>query len=185
MKILRIITRMNGGGPVNQVVILNNAIPNSILVYGSISKGEVDSDHLVNGLKSYFVPEMKREINLVQDLKALFKICKIVWKEQPDIIHTHTSKAGVLGRIAGILFKLWSSKNMRLFHTFHGNIFDGYFSPVLVGVIVFIERVLALGTYKLIAITYSQKEELLKRKITKENKIEVIPLGLELDKFIN
>jgi len=185
MKILRILTRMNGGGPVNQVVILNNAIPNSILVYGSISEGEVDASYLAQGLKCYFVPELKREINIVQDIKALIKICKIVWKEKPDIIHTHTSKAGVIGRVSGIMFKLCRIKNTRLFHTFHGNVFDGYFSPVLVAVIVFIERVLALFTDKLIAITYSQKEELLKRKIAKENKIEIIPLGLELDKFIN
>ena len=90
MKILRIITRCNGGGPVSQVTILNRYIPNSILIYGSISKGEVDASYLAEGLRTYYISELQREISPIKDFKAFLKIYDIIKFERPDIIHTHT-----------------------------------------------------------------------------------------------
>jgi len=182
MKIIRLITRLNGGGPVNQVTILNHYIPNSILIYGSISKGEVDASYLAEGLRRYYIPELQREINLIKDFKAFLKIYDIIKIEQPDIIHTHTSKAGVIGRFIGVLFKRRYNE-VKIFHTFHGNVLDGYFGRLKTLVIVFIERFLARRTTNIIAISESQKQELLKHKIGNNEKIKVIELGLDLEKF--
>lgn len=183
MKIIRLLTRLNGGGPVQQVAILNKAIPNSILIFGSLSKGEVDASYLAEGLRRYYIPELQREINLIKDFKAFLKIYDIIKTEKPDIIHTHTSKAGLLGRLSGMLFKRFYLNDTRLYHTFHGNVLDNYFNHCKALTIVIIERFLARYTDNIIAISESQKQELLKYKIGNGQKIKVIELGLELEKY--
>lgn len=193
IKVLRIIARLNIGGPAIHTVLLTQGLDNSrfesLLVYGSIGKDEGDmSDYAPRKhIKPIFIPELRRELNFLNDIAALYKIYNIIKREQPDIIHTHTAKAGALGRFAGILyhwFHPFARKQIRLIHTFHGHIFEGYFNKFTTKIFILIERFLALFTDKIITVSESVKNELISLRISKEDEIEMIPLGLELENLL-
>jgi glycosyltransferase involved in cell wall biosynthesis len=117
----------------------------------------------------------------MNDVKAFFQIKKLIKEYQPDIVHTHAAKAGALGRIAahqcGVPIIL---------HTFHGHVFHSYFNPIKTQAFIQIERYLASISTKIIAISDLQKKELTKDfKICDDEKMEVIPLGFDLQKFAN
>ncbi len=190
-KVLRIITRLNIGGPAIHVVLLTESLDkakfDSLLVCGSIGESEGDMAYyaLERNIKPRFIPELRRELNFFKDIAALKKIYGIIKTEEPDIIHTHTAKAGVLGRLAGMLYNFLNhDKQVKIFHTFHGHIFDGYFGRFKTGVFILIEQFLAQFSSKIIAVSESVKKELISLGIGNNDKIEVIPLGFELDKFL-
>jgi glycosyltransferase involved in cell wall biosynthesis len=194
IKILRIIARLNIGGPAMNTIILTEGLDKtkfeSLLVCGSIGKDEGDMSYYAfqKNIKPIFIPELKRELNILSDLAAFKKIYNIIRTEEPDIVHTHTAKAGALGRFAGILyncFKPFAHKRIKLIHTFHGHIFEGYFSKIQTKFFILIERFLAPFTSKIITVSESLKKELISLKISQETKIKVIPLGLELDRFLS
>lgn len=187
LKIVRIIARLNIGGPAIHTVLLSSGLNKAgykdILVCGSVGKSEGDMSYLARekGIDLVVIPEMGREINLLNDIPALFKLYSLIKKEKPDIVHTHTAKAGTLGRIAAAM----AGVPVRV-HTFHGHIFDGYFSPVKAKLFLAIERFLAGFTDKLITVSESVKHDVVHRlKVAGPDKVVVIPLGLELDKFLN
>ncbi|MDD5431484.1 MAG: glycosyltransferase family 4 protein [Candidatus Omnitrophica bacterium] len=193
IKVLRIIARLNIGGPAIHVILLSEGLNKdqfvSLLVSGSVSPNEGDMSYLLKGknISLSFIPELSRELNLLNDAIALWKIFKIIRKEKPDIIHTHTAKAGTLGRLAGILFNslvLNPKEKIKLVHTFHGNVLSGYFGRLKTSLFLGIERIFALFTNKIITVSESNKKELISLMICKEDKIEVIKLGFELDKFL-
>lgn len=193
IKILRIIARLNIGGPAIHTIILTEGLDKSrfesLLICGNTCKYEGDMFYyaIAKNIKPNFIPELKRRLNLFCDIVAFSKIYSIIKTEQPDIIHTHTAKAGALGRLAGILYKLlnpFNNRRIRLVHTFHGHIFEGYFNRLQTQIFILIERFLALFTSKIITVSESVKNELIALHIATGNKIEVIPLGLELDKFL-
>lgn len=192
IKILRIIARLNIGGPAIHAVLLTEGLDKtrfeSLLAYGRIDKDEGDMSYYVagKGIKPVFIPELKRELHLFDDFAAFKKIYRIIKTERPDIVHTHTAKAGALGRFAGILYNClhFLRKKTILVHTFHGHVFEGYFSRVQTSIFILIEKFLAAFTDKIITVSESVKNELLALHICKERKIEVIPLGLELDRFL-
>ncbi len=194
IKILRIIARLNIGGPAIHTVLLTEGLDKSrfesLLVCGSADKDEGDMLYysLERNVKPIFVPELKRELNLFNDMMAFKKIFNIIKTEQPDIIHTHTAKAGTLGRLAGILYNLlnlFSNRRIRLVHTFHGHVFSGYFNKFKTKTFILIERFLAIFTSRIITISESIKKELISLGVSKEDKIKVIHLGLELEKLLN
>jgi glycosyltransferase involved in cell wall biosynthesis len=124
---------------------------------------------------------MNRSLNPIRDFKALLYIIKAINKFQPDIVHTHAAKAGALGRFACLFTK---KRPTVILHTYHGNVFDGYFSPLKTKIFLFIERSLAKISSGIVSISNLQKQELVhKYGIADDNKINVIPLGFELDKF--
>ncbi len=184
-KVLRIITRLNIGGPAIHVTNLNYYLDKdygyqSVLVYGSLAEGEGSMEYLAERkqLKTILLPELGREISILGDLSAVWKLYKIMKAEKPDIVHTHTAKAGFSGRIAA---KLAGVK--KIYHTFHGNVFQGYFNPLKTKIFILLEKLCALFTNKIIVISEQQKTELIKNKIAGVEKIEIIPLGFELDKI--
>jgi glycosyltransferase involved in cell wall biosynthesis len=192
IKILRIIARLNIGGPAIHAILLTEGLNkskfDSLLVCGSIGRDEGDMSYYVveKNVKPIFIPELKRQLHFFKDIAAFKKIYNIIKTVQPDIIHTHTAKAGTLGRLAGIFYNclnLFARKRIRLIHTFHGHIFEGYFSTIQTKVFILIERFLAIFTSKIITVSDSVKKELIALGICPEEKIEVIPLGLELEKF--
>ncbi len=194
IKILRIIARLNIGGPAIHAVLLTAGIDktrfDSLLVSGSIGRDEGDMSYYASQkfVKPIFIPQLKREISFRDDIGAFKKIYNIIKIEQPQIIHTHTAKAGTLGRLAGILyncFNPFTDKRVKLVHTFHGHIFEGYFNKFKTQIFILIERFLALFTSKIITVSDSVKDELIASGICNANKIKVIPLGLELEKFFN
>lgn len=192
IKVLRIIARLNIGGPAIHAILLTEGLPKdkfeTLLVCGSIGKEEGDMLYYADEKKvrPYFLTQLKREISFKDDLIAIVKIFNIIKKEKPDIIHTHTAKAGVLGRIAAFFYNnlFFPKKRIKLVHTFHGHVFSGYFNPLKSHFFVLFERFLAKFTDIIITVSDSVKSQLLSLKICAKHKIKVIPLGFELDKFL-
>jgi len=192
VKIMRIIARLNIGGPAIHTVLLTEGLDKnkftSLLACGSLSKDEGDMSYYAEekNVTPYFIPELKRELNFHNDSIALKKIYQLITRENPDIIHTHTAKAGTLGRTAGIIRNIFlpPGRKIKLIHTFHGHALNGYFNTVKNKIFILIERVLAFFSDRIITVSESVKEELIRLKIAGENKITVIPLGFELEKFL-
>jgi len=185
IKVMRIITRLNIGGPAFHTILLTSHLNHnrfeSILVKGSEEKDEGDMDELAKSKKvePIYVKELCRKISLRKDLLTFWKLYRIIKREKPDIVHTHTAKAGTLGRLAA---KLAGAST--IVHTFHGHVFHSYFGAVKTEVFIIIERLLALLTTQIVTVSPSQKEELLRYKIAPRKKVICIPLGLELDLFL-
>lgn len=188
-KILRIIARLNVGGPAIHTILLTNQIQTeefeTFLAAGPIPENEGDMSYIADekGINVNYINSLQRELSFINDLKALFEIIKIMLKYKPDIVHTHTAKAGFIGRGATMLYKLLSFKKTKTVHTFHGHVFQGYFSPLKTKFFLFIERFLAKSTDVIITITDKQQEEILNYGIGKKEQHQMIPLGLDLKKF--
>ena len=184
IKILRIINRFNIGGPTYNATFLTRFMSDefeTLLIGGLPEENEANSLHILKeyGVEPLLVPEMKREPNLKSDRLALQKIKTIIKEFKPDIVHTHASKAGAIGRKAA-----FSCKVPVVVHTFHGHIFHSYFGKVKTTLFKNIERYLAKKSTGIIAISDLQKKELCtEHKITTLEKTEVIPLGFDLKKF--
>ena len=185
IKIVRIIARLNIGGPAINAVLLSEGLNDNgfktTFVTGSIEKDEGDMSYFAyeRGVRPVIVNELSREINVFKDLIALWKIYKIVKKEKPDIVHTHTAKAGALGRIAAIL----AGVPVRV-HTFHGHVFDGYFNNAATRIFIAIERFLGRFTAKIISVSNSVANDVVMRyNIVPKGKVAVIPLGFDLQRF--
>ncbi|HDH51780.1 MAG TPA: glycosyltransferase family 1 protein [Nitrospirae bacterium] len=185
-KILRIIARLNIGGPAIHVILLADELDRlgyeTVLVKGSEGAAEGNMMDLAEakGIKPVVIPELGREIGIKNDLKAFYKLYRLIRKEKPDIVHTHTAKAGTLGRIAARLAGV-----PVILHTFHGHVLTGYFGRCRSWVFILIEKILALITTRLITLSEELKRELIDMGIGKEDKFEVIPLGLELEPFLD
>jgi glycosyltransferase involved in cell wall biosynthesis len=183
-RVLRIINRLNIGGPTYNAAYLSKYLSKdfeTLLVAGEKDETEDSSQFILHelGLKPIIIPEMKREINLKNDRIAYQKIKEIIADFKPDIVHTHASKAGAIGRLAAYKMKV-----PVILHTFHGHVFHSYFGKVKTSIYKTIERNLAKKSTKIIAISAIQKKELSTiHNIAKPNKIEVIPLGFDLNKF--
>ncbi len=184
IKVLRIINRFNLGGPVWNVSYLSNHLPenyHTVLVGGLADAQEGDALFipLEMRLEPMVLKSMSRQVRFFGDVKAFFEIVKIIRNFKPDIVHTHASKAGALGRLAA-----YFCGTKVIVHTFHGNVFKGYFSPTVTKALVFTERFLAKLSDQIVAISEIQKQELAEQfNIAPERKITVIPLGFNLQKF--
>ncbi len=137
-----------------------------------------------NSVKPVFIEELSRELSL-KDVISLWKIYKQLRVEKPDIIHTHTAKAGTIGRIAGMFYRLSSRKKVSIIHTFHGHIFHSYYGNLKTKVFLFIEKFLArFATDKIVVISKQQFDEIHKEfGIGKKEQFEIIPLGIDLEAF--
>jgi glycosyltransferase involved in cell wall biosynthesis len=121
------------------------------------------------------VPGLGRSISPLRDVSAFFLLLKEIRRFKPDVIHTHTAKAGVLGRVAGLI----AAPSAKRIHTFHGHLLHGYFSKGKTQLVVFVEKFLALITLRMIAIGNSVKKDLVEAKIGKDSKYEIIFPGLQ------
>ena len=183
-RILRIINRFNLGGPTYNAAYLTKYLPDdyeTLLVGGNHEESEGSSMHIIDelGLNPIIIPEMQRAINPKKDRIALKKIQQLIADFKPDIVHTHASKAGALGRKAA-----HKSGVAQIYHTFHGHVFHSYFGTLKTNLYKKIERNLAKKSTKIIAISEIQKKELSEvHQICPANKIAVIPLGFDLARF--
>jgi len=184
VKVLRIINRFNLGGPTFNAAYLTKYLEpefETLLIGGVKYEEEESSEFILEklGLTPIVIPEMQRSISFKEDKKAYKKIKKIIKDFQPDIVHTHASKAGTLGRLAAAKCKV-----PIVIHTFHGHVFHSYFGKTKTMFYKTIERRLAKKSTKIVAISEIQKEELWKKhKICKAEQLEVVPLGFDLDRF--
>ena len=168
MKIVRIIARLNIGGPARNAVLLSEGFRDTVLVCGEVEGSEGDMMYLARekGIKPVIIKELGRELSWKDDWLAFWKIYKIICKEKPDIIHTHTAKAGTLGRFAGILYG-----KAILIHTFHGHVFSGYFGKIKTIFFIWVEKILALFTDKIITVSENLKKELVKSSIPRRRPV--------------
>lgn len=184
-RILRIVNRFNLGGPTfNAAYLTKYLYPEyeTMLIGGIQEDDEESSEFILNnlGIQATILPEMRRSINGLGDIQAYRKIKSIIKEFKPDIVHTHASKAGMLGRKAAF------DMNVPIVvHTFHGHVFHSYFNTLKTKTFIQIERYLANRSDAIIAISDAQKIELSEVfGIAKANKIKVIPLGLDLNRFM-
>jgi glycosyltransferase involved in cell wall biosynthesis len=183
-RIIRIINRLNLGGPTYNAAYLTRYLApefETMLVAGVKTEGEESSEFITQsqGIKPYIIPEMSREVSLLNDWIAFRKIKKIIREFKPDIVHTHAAKAGALGRMAAIHCKV-----PVVVHTYHGHYFHSYFHPVKTKVFLAIERWLASKSTAIVAISESQKHELANvYRVCSHEKIHVIPLGIDFSRF--
>jgi glycosyltransferase involved in cell wall biosynthesis len=185
IRVLRIIARLNVGGPAIHTILLTSALNDdayeSVLLCGSVDEGEKDMSYLAEekGVKPLIIGGLGRKLDLMDDIRAFRQIYRYIKDFKPDIVHTHTAKAGALGRAAAVM----AGVPVRI-HTFHGHIFDGYFGRLKTWVFLSIERTLALFTRYIIVVSEAQKRDISgKYKIAGEKKVRAISLGLELSKF--
>jgi glycosyltransferase involved in cell wall biosynthesis len=190
IRILRVISRMNIGGTsvhVNNLTeYLNTNRFVTRLITGTVSPEEGDMAYITKFEKDvrFFIPELQREISPYHDLKSLFKVIKMIHSFNPDIIDSHTSKAGVISRTAALICNIFRRRKLITVHTFHGNVLSGYFGRAKSLFFLIIERLLARVTDRIIAISQTQKWELLKKyKIGSSKKISIVKLGFNLEPF--
>jgi len=186
IKIVRVIARLNIGGPAIQAILLTDALRRkgyrALLLAGQVSPGEESMEHLAREKKVHpiSISKLGRKISLFRDLQSLWRLVAILRRERPTIIHTHTAKAGALGRLAAIV----TGVPVRV-HTFHGHVFHGYFSSSVTRFFIFLERLLARHTDCIIAISESQRKELTdKYRIAPSDRVVTVPLGFDLDPFL-
>lgn len=184
IRILRILNRFNLGGPVYNATYLSKYLNDefeTLLIGGQKLDEEEDALYIPQsaGLKPIVISEMNRSVGLMNDLRSYREIKKIIRDFRPTIVHSHASKAGALGRLAAAHMKV-----PLIVHTFHGHVFEHYFSRFKTSIIRQTERYLAQKSDAIIAISQKQKEDLTQRfRIANENKVHVVPLGFELDRF--
>jgi glycosyltransferase involved in cell wall biosynthesis len=188
VRILRVIARLNMGGPALHVAYLTDGLKNrgydTTLVAGSLARGE-DSMAFVADARDVPViriDELGREISPLRDLVATFRLARLIRRERPQILHTHTAKAGTVGRVAALL--AGSRRPPIVVHTFHGHVLRGYFGPLRSLFFRLLERWLASRTTALIAVSPQVRDDLVSLGIAPRERFAVIRLGIELDERI-
>lgn len=183
-KVLRIINRLNLGGPTYNAAYLSKYLPEefeTLLVAGMKDESEASSEYIVESLdlKPRYIKDMYREINPIKDYPAYKELVQIIKEFKPDIVHTHAAKAGAIGRLAA-----YNCGVPIVIHTFHGHVFHSYFGKLKTRVFLEIERFLARRSTKIVAISAIQKEELCKEfKVAPCEKFAQVSLGFDLDRF--
>ncbi len=196
-KIVRAIARLNTGGPARHVVWLTAGLPadkfETTLVCGSVPPSEGDMSYFAaeNGVAPLIIQEMSRELSF-KDTVSLWKIFRLLLRERPDIIHTHTAKAGTLGRIAGFAYRWLTPKTLigrprrvRFVHTYHGHVFHSYYGKNKTFFFLTIERILArLATDRLLVLSEQQRREIHEEfQVGKKEQFRIVPLGIDLGVF--
>lgn len=189
-KIVRIIARLNIGGPARQVVFLSDEMTrlgwSTLLILGQPDPTEGDMGYLLANRSVRFLrlPTLQRKIRPLKDLKAWWDILRSLFQERPHILHTHTAKAGALGRSAGWVYRGLTRRPLKMVHTFHGHVLEGYFDRFRTQLFCRLERFLARPTDCLIAVSESVRQDLVSLRIAPASKIRVIPLGLPLQSLL-
>lgn len=181
---LRVIARMNLGGPAHHVSLLSGRLNptryETLLVTGNVGPGEEEHDE-PGGVTVHRLPSLGPDIRPLQDIQALIALIRVVRRFQPAIVHTHTAKAGLLGRVAALFCP---GRRPLIIHTYHGHVLSGYFGRLKTGVFRALERLLARVSDVLIGVSAATVDELVELGVGSRSKFRVIPLGLDLDAFL-
>lgn len=186
LRIMRVITRLNVGGPSYQAIYLTERLQSpefeSMLLVGSLGPGEGSLEGLAGerGVAFRRVPGLGREISPLTDGLTVARLHREMQRFRPDIVHTHLAKAGAVGRVAARLARVPA-----VVHTYHGHVFRGYFSARKTRVVVGIERALARWTDRLVVLGEGQEREILGFGVGRAEQMTRIPLGLELEPFLS
>lgn len=186
MPVLRIIARLNVGGPAIQAVNLTRRLGDygydTTLLRGSLAAGEGSMDHvaIAAGVEPVTVPGLRRDLG-IHDFRALWEIMRWMRRVRPRVVHTHTAKAGGLGRLAA-----WITPGVApdvIVHTFHGHVFEGEFSPFVSRLFARLERLLARRTTRVVAVSEEVRQDLIRLGVAPPEKVEVVRLGFDLSPF--
>jgi glycosyltransferase involved in cell wall biosynthesis len=187
-RVLRVIARMNVGGPAYHVSILCRRLDaqrfRTLLVYGRTGPGEASLADLAR-LQPCAVEEigvLGPEIRPLADVRALFTLVRMIRRFRPDLVETHTAKAGMLGRLGAIIA---ARPRPAIVHTYHGHVLEGYFGPIRNALYRTLERALARVSDCLIGVSQTTVDDLVRLRIAPRERFRVVPLGLELDRFAN
>lgn len=184
IRIARVIARLNIGGPAQHTILLAAGLDRArfatTLITGVVGPAEGDFLEAAQnrGVRPIVIPELGRSIRPARDLTVLLKLVRLFRRLRPDIVHTHTAKAGTLGRLAARLAGVPVTV-----HTFHGHVLDGYFSPAVTRLFIGMERALARRTDRLVTVSPRLQSDLLGMGIGRPDQVAVIPLGLDLERF--
>ena len=193
MKVLRIIARLNVGGPARHVTLVNAGLDarrhDTLLVFGTLDAGEASLESAAQeaGLRTIKLQSLGRRVSPFADLQALTEVTRLVFSEAPDVIHTHTAKAGTVGRLAACLFNITRRRSRRclVVHTYHGHVFEGYFGTATSRAIRTVERCLALITHRIVTISPAQRHDIVERfRVAPVGRTTMIPLGLALEPLL-
>ncbi len=185
LKVVRIIGRLSLGGATHQACLLHGELDGkfqTVLIAGLMEEGESSMSFLLTKRDDiYFVGSMRRSVQPWQELKALVKIMRILHRERPDVVHTHCSKAGALGRLAAALMGV----PVRV-HSYNGHVFSGHFGPLKSRAYVWVERALNRISTGAIAISESQAHDLTEvYQVVSPEKMVVIHDGYDLERIAN
>jgi glycosyltransferase involved in cell wall biosynthesis len=178
---------MNLGGPAHQASLLSGRRFHperyeTLLVHGQMAPGEKSMADLAaaEGAETIYLPSLRQPVSLFHDTQALAQLRSIARRFRPDLVHTHTAKAGFVGRSAGLL---GPRPRPVLVHTFHGHVLEGYFGAAKTRLYRNLERTLARRTDRLIGVSRQTVEDLVRLRVAPREKFSVIPLGLDLNSF--
>jgi glycosyltransferase involved in cell wall biosynthesis len=189
VKVLRVIARLNMGGPALHVSYLADGLRGrgyeTTLVAGTLARGEDSMSFVADelGVRIERVPELSREISPLRDLRAVLRLARLIRRERPEILHTHTAKAGAVGRLAALA--TGDTRPPIIVHTFHGHVLRGYFDPLRAYGFRLLERWLARYTTKLIAVSPQVRDDLVALGVAPAEKFAVIRLGIELEQRVS
>jgi glycosyltransferase involved in cell wall biosynthesis len=185
LRILRVITRLNIGGPAIHTILLTRGLQNarfrSVLVAGLEGPHEGSMRDLAarHGVRPRIVPELGREVSPANDLRAALAMYRLIRGSRPHIVHTHMAKAGTAGRLAARLARV-----PIVVHTFHGHTFHSYFGPLKTRLFLEIERSLARVTDRIVAVNEAQRRDISAYGVAPPEKVVTIPLGLEIEPML-
>ena len=184
LRVLRIIGRLNMGGPAHQAALLSGRrfFPDryeTLLVHGTLAPGEASLADLAEaeGATMRSVSELRQPVSPLRDSQALLKLIRVARDFKPDIVHTHTAKAGFLGRQAALAVR----PRPVIVHTYHGHVLEGYFGPAKARLYLELERGLARVSDRLLGVSQATVDDLVRLGVAPPEKFRVLPLGLDLD----
>ena len=191
MRILRVITRLNIGGPSIQAIALTSRLAArgavTTLLHGRLGAGEGDMRYLAAAdANLQFVPTLQRAIAPLDDLRALLTLYGEMRRFKPTIVHTHMAKAGLLGRVAAVAYNHTRGRapRARVVHTYHGHVLEGYFGGLATTIFIALERQMARVTDAIIAISPAIRADLLNTyRIGRAEQYRIVPLGFDLSAF--
>jgi glycosyltransferase involved in cell wall biosynthesis len=188
VKVLRVIARLNMGGPALHVSYLTAGLRDrgyeTTLVAGTLARGEDSMAFVAEdlGIDVVRIEQLGREISPVRDLLATLRLARVIRRERPQILHTHTAKAGTVGRLAALL--AGSRRPRVVVHTFHGHVLRGYFGPIQSRFFLALERWLAATSTALIAVGPQVRDDLVALGVAPAERFTVIRLGIELEERV-
>jgi glycosyltransferase involved in cell wall biosynthesis len=184
VRILRLIARLNLGGPALHVSYLSHGLASrgysTTLVSGRLAPGEDSMAFAAEelGVDVVTLPGLQREISPLHDAVAIGRLVREIRRVRPHILHTHTAKAGTVGRLAALL--AGSAAPPIVVHTFHGHVLRGYFGPLKTRAFLETERLLARRTTRLVAVGPEVRDELVALGVAPTERFSVIRLGIDL-----
>jgi glycosyltransferase involved in cell wall biosynthesis len=185
LRVVRVIARLNVGGPALHTVLVTAGLRPEVettLATGRVAAGEAEATDLLGrfGVTPVRIPGLGRSLSPMDDLRAFGALLSLLRRVRPDVVHTHTAKAGALGRAAARVAGV-----PHVVHTFHGHVFEGYFGPATSAAVVRVERLLARMTDRVVAVSDEVGRDLTERfEVVPRAKLAVVPVGLPLGEFL-